>query len=191
MASRFCAQCGTPLAAGSRFCPSCGASAEAPREADEYGGERQAAGPYVPEGSIGTYARLEYAGFWIRFLALFIDIVVLSIVTSFIGVLFGQGAGRAGGGAFVINTIIGAAYDVIALSRWGQTVGALAVGIKVADVNGGLLSPGAAFLRWIGSIVSGIILLIGYFMMIWDARKQTLHDKIAGSFVVKVNRDAP
>jgi uncharacterized RDD family membrane protein YckC len=64
-------------------------------------------------------------------------------------------------------------------------VGKLAVGIKVVDINGGLLSPSAAFIRWIGYWVSGLLIGIGYLMVAWDPRKQGLHDKMAGSFVVK------
>ncbi len=172
----YCAQCGSPLLPGARFCQSCGASAEAPQ-----------AGGYAPAGLAYADTRVEYAGFWIRFLALFIDGIIIGIVAGFISVLLGRGAGAGSGGPLLIRTVISAVYVVVALSRWGQTVGALAVGIKVVDVNGGLLSPGAAFIRWIGSIVSGIILGIGYLMMIWDPRKQTLHDKMAGSYVVKAS----
>lgn len=123
----------------------------------------------------------EYAGFWVRFLAVFIDGIILGIVSLVLRLVLGVTA------AGLFNIVIGAAYFVYCFSQWGgQTIGARAVGIKVVDGNGGLLSPGAAFIRWLGSIVSSIILGIGYLMMIWDARKQTLHDKMAGSFVIKV-----
>jgi uncharacterized RDD family membrane protein YckC len=36
------------------------------------------------------------------------------------------------------------------------------------------------------AIFSGLVLLLGYLWAIWDANKQTWHDKAAGSFVVRV-----
>jgi uncharacterized RDD family membrane protein YckC len=47
---------------------------------------------------------------------------------------------------------------------------------------------GSAAVRYVGYWVSSILLLIGYFMVIWDPKKQGLHDKMAGSYVVKVRR---
>jgi len=96
------------------------------------------------------------------------------------------------GGELAIATLIGmaiyVAYFTIAIGRWGQTIGALAVSIKVVHPDGTLLSYGAACARFFGSIVSYLILWIGYLMMIWDRRKQTLHDKMVGSVVIKVKR---
>jgi uncharacterized RDD family membrane protein YckC len=38
----------------------------------------------------------------------------------------------------------------------------------------------------VGKFISSLILLLGYFWMLWDPKKQTWHDKIAKSVVVKV-----
>jgi uncharacterized RDD family membrane protein YckC len=40
--------------------------------------------------------------------------------------------------------------------------------------------------RWIVAYISGATIFLGYLWMLWDPRKQTWHDKAAGSFVVKV-----
>lgn len=40
---------------------------------------------------------------------------------------------------------------------------------------------GRYFARWLSSIPLGL----GYFWMLWDGRKQTWHDKLVGSLVVK------
>ena len=42
----------------------------------------------------------------------------------------------------------------------------------------------AGVIRYIGRIVSGIVIFLGYLWMIWDGEKQTWHDKMAGSVVV-------
>ena len=65
------------------------------------------------------------------------------------------------------------------------TIGKKAMNIKVTDMDGGRISFGQATGRHFGKIISGIILLIGYFMMLWDEKSQTLHDKMAGTLVVE------
>jgi uncharacterized RDD family membrane protein YckC len=52
-------------------------------------------------------------------------------------------------------------------------------------MNGHRISFANASGRFFGKYVSAIILLIGYLMMLWDDKKQTLHDKMAGTLVVK------
>jgi uncharacterized RDD family membrane protein YckC len=149
-----------------------------------------------------------YAGFWPRFLAWFIDTIVISIFTQPITLAIGQGfeiqtTEDAAGNvtdfsfdvdptvlviSFLVSTLLPGIYYIVAISRWGQTLGALAMSLKVVHPDGSLLSPARAAVRWIGSIVSAIPFLLGYFWMIWDNRKQTWHDKMAGSVVVKVKR---
>ena len=65
------------------------------------------------------------------------------------------------------------------------TLGKKALGLKVTSLTGDRISFGQATGRFFGKYVSAIILFIGYLMMIWDDRKQTLHDKMAGTLVVK------
>jgi uncharacterized RDD family membrane protein YckC len=65
------------------------------------------------------------------------------------------------------------------------TVGKLAIGIKVTDLDGGRISFWRALGRTFAKIISGIILFIGYIMAAFTERKQALHDKIADTLVVK------
>jgi uncharacterized RDD family membrane protein YckC len=63
------------------------------------------------------------------------------------------------------------------------------VGIKVVDAKGnkpGLLS--AALREIPGKIISTIIFYIGFFWIAWDTHKQSLHDKIATTYVIKVEK---
>jgi uncharacterized RDD family membrane protein YckC len=59
------------------------------------------------------------------------------------------------------------------------------LGLKVTTTNGERISFGQATGRHFGKYISTIILFIGYLMMIWDDKKQTLHDKMANTLVVK------
>ena len=47
------------------------------------------------------------------------------------------------------------------------------------------ISWGKAILRYIGYIISGLVLLIGFIWIAFDARRQGWHDKIAGTYVVR------
>ena len=67
----------------------------------------------------------------------------------------------------------------------GQTVGKMALGIRVYDLRqGGPIGYGRGFLRALMKYFLSWILLLGYLWMLWDREKQTWHDKVAGSVVV-------
>lgn len=68
----------------------------------------------------------------------------------------------------------------------GQSWGHKAMGIRIVDANtGASISAGRVFGRQLSRIVSGFICYLGYLWMLWDGRKQTWHDKIVGTVVVR------
>ncbi|MEX2293948.1 MAG: RDD family protein [Acidimicrobiales bacterium] len=69
----------------------------------------------------------------------------------------------------------------------GQTIGKKAVNIRVVDANsGGPIGGGRAVGRYMfRAFISGNICFLGYLWMLWDGRKQTWHDKVVTSVVVK------
>jgi len=86
---------------------------------------------------------------------------------------------------YLIYPVMSLAYYAgMESSKLQATVGKLALGIKVVDRQGRRLGFGRAAGRWAGSIVSYLILYIGFFMAGWTRRKQALHDLMAGTFVV-------
>ena len=125
----------------------------------------------------------QYAGFGARFVGLLIDGVILGVIGWVINTVFQNSMPALGS---VLGLVVNVGYFVYFFTSTGQTPGAKVMGIKVIDGNGGLLSVGSAVVRVIGSWVSTIILFIGYLMMLWDGKKQTLHDKMAGSYVVRM-----
>ena len=155
-----------------------------------------------------------FAGFWRRLAAFIIDRVILYFVYLFI-LLAGIAALPRGfplnSQRLPINTImdIGLEFAVsycvaIGLINMlyftcfhgygGQTPGKMISGIKVVRVAGGEMTPGIAFLRWVGyliSLISGVVLYLGFLWVLIDKRKQSWHDKIAGTFVVRVVEEAP
>ena len=121
----------------------------------------------------------EKAGFWRRLGAAFIDGLVLSVVTLVFRLLLGGNPGS------LVGLAVSGVYFGYFHGTTGQTPGDAALSIRVVDVDGGSsLGWGRALVRWAVSYVSGFALLIGYLWMIWDAEKQTWHDKAARTYVV-------
>jgi uncharacterized RDD family membrane protein YckC len=121
-----------------------------------------------------------YAGFWERFGASFIDGIILLIPNLFFSFILGSGPGD------VLSILSGWLYFALQESGSAQaTIGKKAVGLKVVNAEAQKISFGQASGRHFGKIISTLILFIGYLMMTWDEKKQTLHDKMADTYVVK------
>ncbi len=125
---------------------------------------------------------MNYAGFWRRLVAVIIDGVILGAITGILMAIFG-----AQQTASWLGSVIGIIY-VIGFWTWrGQTPGKMVMGIKIIKTDGSPIGIGRAVLRYVGYLVSTIIICIGYLMIAWDSKKQGLHDKIAGTYVVKTS----
>jgi uncharacterized RDD family membrane protein YckC len=129
---------------------------------------------------------LNYAGFGIRFLAIIIDGILLQIVQA--GISFAMYGGYSFSDSRVdlslISVVVGIVYTVAMQSSATQaTLGKMAVGIKVGDENGNRISMLNALGRYLASFLSAIIMGIGYLMVLWDDKKQSLHDRLAGTYV--------
>lgn len=133
---------------------------------------------------------MQYASFGTRFLAVLIDGLILGAINFALGMVFGAALGQdSTANGLILNVVsigISVGYVVFYQAAKGQTVGKKVMGIKVVDAQGKTPSAMTFFLREIvGKFISGLTLGIGYLMMLWDVRKQALHDKIASTFVVK------
>ena len=85
----------------------------------------------------------------------------------------------------VLGIILGWLYFALMESSNNRaTLGKMALGIIVTDAQGDKISFGKATGRYFAKILSTLILLIGYLMAGWTAKKQTLHDMVADTLVV-------
>jgi uncharacterized RDD family membrane protein YckC len=91
----------------------------------------------------------------------------------------------------LIATVVGVIYfSLLNGGAKGQTLGKMVWGVRVRDAStGGPLGPAKAAVRYLApallSIVTfGLIWLPDGLWLFWDRRRQTLHDKVAGSVVV-------
>jgi Predicted membrane protein/domain len=129
-----------------------------------------------------TEPNLVYASFWQRFFAVFIDGIILLIPNYIFQIMFG----RATLSYYTVGIITGWLYSALMESgSWQATIGKRSMRIKVVDLDGQRISFGQATGRHFGKFISAIIIFIGYFMMLWDEKRQTLHDKMAGTLMVE------
>ena len=139
--------------------------------------------------------QMEYVGAVKRFIAYIVDTVILTIVAFAAGVAIlvstmenGRrtiGEHEIGQIIMVLYVIIFFIYSVLMESSSKQgTLGKMIMKIKVVNSSGNKLSILNALGRQLGKIVSGLIVGIGYIMILFTKNKQGLHDKFAKTYVV-------
>jgi uncharacterized RDD family membrane protein YckC len=196
----FCTKCGAQNAAGAQFCSRCGASmapgvatTPAPSVAPPVAGY-----PVAPAYPV-TQAGAHYGGFWIRVVAAIIDGILVRVVVSPVGAIFGIGSlagiGGFGHGALGLHLLgFGMMMVLIMAGDWlyeafmesssyQATLGKMIFGMKVTDLYGNRISFARATGRHFAKIISGMILGIGFIMAGFTERKQGLHDMLAGTLV--------
>lgn len=120
-----------------------------------------------------------YAGFWQRAGAAVIDGILYWVLYFILIFLLGDF------GDFVYI------FAVLGVEWWfysaGWSPGRAALGIRIVDEFGG--QPGAkrGFRRLLMSFVSSLALAIGYLALLWSPTKQTWHDRVAGTYVVRAD----
>lgn len=145
---------------------------------------------------------MDYAGFWIRFGAIFIDGIILWVVQMLVYGIFGgitaavvpSMSGNSTDMSFFIfsqviitllSFVISAAYDIWFVGRFGATPGKMACKIKIVTPDGGKVSYSRALGRYFAKWISSMILGIGFLMAAFDDEKRTLHDRICETRVIR------
>jgi uncharacterized RDD family membrane protein YckC len=205
----YCSKCGAAMAEASAFCGACGqrvpvvaVTAGAPVTVQAYAG--------APAYAVAP--GVEYAGFWLRLLAFLIDGVVMSlgVVLVLIPLIFLTGLGALlsrihpdeewnDAGVFLIVAVF-FLFATVALavtwlyhawmesSEWQATAGKKALGLVVTDMAGQRVSFGRATGRHFAKIITNLVSFgigLGYLMAAFTAKKQALHDMIAGCLVLR------
>ncbi|GAA1160439.1 putative RDD family membrane protein YckC [Kitasatospora gansuensis] len=97
-----------------------------------------------------------------------------------------SGAGMAIAGLGWLIAVIGQFWLLYQLGKTGQTPGRKMVNIRVVrESDGQPIGFGMAFVRQLCHIVDELVCCLGFLWPLWDAKKQTLSDKIVGTVVVK------
>jgi uncharacterized RDD family membrane protein YckC len=134
-----------------------------------------------------TPSTVRKAGFWIRFVAIFIDGIILAVINLIIAsILHSSTTGRSG-----MSTLLGLIYFVYfwsSTSLWpGQTVGSKLLNLRVIRTDGADLSIVQALIRYVGLFISILVIFIGVIWAAFDPNKQGWHDKIADTYVIKTS----
>ena len=126
--------------------------------------------------------------------AYLIDEVFIRLISLL--AVFALGLRHNFGGRIVWLLLAGAYYAVLNGSEMGQTFGKRLFSLQVRDATGegGSIGPGRATLRFATVGLFRLVPFFGLFTLLsglwplWDPRRQALHDKIAGSVVVRVTQ---
>lgn len=130
---------------------------------------------------------MSYAGFWFRFVAWFIDLMIVNCGTIVVNLGLGMVLGPLGIPFIVLIGVFGPwiYFATLESSPRQATLGKMAVGIRVTDVNGARIDFARATIRYFGKVLSTLMLFVGYIMAGFTERKQALHDMLAKTLVVK------
>jgi uncharacterized RDD family membrane protein YckC len=168
----FCSDCGKALVEREKFCTGCGRVVE------------------------------RSAGFWKRFFAFLLDFAVLQGIGFVVGAGLGLVLGALDPQAFESEAAVQATqarllpllivlvqgcfwlYCATMESQKQATLGKLALGIRVTDLQGGRLSFARATARHFAKLLALLPVGLGFFMVAFTDRKQGLHDLMAQCLVV-------
>ena len=139
--------------------------------------------------------RIEYAGFWIRVVATFIDAFLISLVTLPIlyfvyGPTYFESDEMFAGGVDVLLSWVFPVVAVIAFwALKSATPGKMAFSAIIVDARTGAKPSVPQFIaRYFCYIIAALPLLLGIIWVGIDRRKQGWHDKIAGTVVIRQRR---
>jgi len=199
-ATEYCSECGRPAAHDelARFgdqtvCPNC----------------KDAYAQKLREG-VAPAGFVRYGGFWLRFVAVVIDGIILAIPMGIVQVALSAALGvntrriaptpnvnpsdalAMMAPAFgvlallmLLGMVLGCAYETFFVVKFGATPGKMALGLKVVRPDGSRIQTGRAAGRYFAKMLSAIIIYIGYIMAGFDSQKRALHDMICDTRVIK------
>jgi uncharacterized RDD family membrane protein YckC/Tfp pilus assembly major pilin PilA len=188
----YCGNCGVENLGSNKFCTKCGralaVSTPAASAAPKVEAAPMADGPV--RGVTDEGRALPYAGFWRRFAAYVIDVIVLYFVLVVVMVLIMRGAPPQSSSAMRAFLVVASLiapwlyYSLTWSSRAQASLGKLALGVKVTDEGGNRVGFGRATGRYFAEIVTAFTFGVGYGIQVLTRRRQALHDILAGTLVV-------
>lgn len=155
----------------------------------------------IREG-VAVSQSMDYGGFWIRFVAKFVDgliLWVLSMILNFAILPFlglnmstmqnGKDLSPAFWAIYIlvqmINMSIQFAYATWFIGKFAATPGKMLFRLKVVTPEGGKVTYWRALGRTLAEMLSTILFFIGYLMAAFDDEKRTLHDRLASTRVIR------
>lgn len=136
----------------------------------------------------GDMTLLPRASFLDRLAAFVLDLILVGIAYNILDFRFFRH--RDDDGFFLVLFL---AYRVAFWAWKSTTIGGIICNLRIIRMDGQPLQPVDAVVRGLVSILSAAALMLGYLWVALDSNKerQTWHDKVAGTLVVRVPRDHP
>ncbi len=136
---------------------------------------------------------MAYVGFWARVGASIIDIILVwAIIGPLLTLYYGTAYWQASEGLVAgwVDVLLSWVFPAVAtLLFWfakDATPGKMAIGAVIVDARTGEKpSSGQYVLRYVGYLISSVVLALGIIWVAFDRRKQGWHDKMAQTVVVK------
>lgn len=123
---------------------------------------------------------LQYVGFWPRLLAAVVDFIILSTALRLLRFSFRQPFSST------LSLVLNLGYAPFMLYQYQATLGKMLLGLKVVSQDRKKLQIFQVLLReWIGKFLSFLAFGLGFLWIAFDAKKQSWHDKLAQTLVVK------
>jgi uncharacterized RDD family membrane protein YckC len=136
-----------------------------------------AAGSVTPPMMLVSAATQPRAGFWIRLAASLIDAAIVCVVVN----LFPD--------EWEPNFLLMfAAYFIVLWGTKGTTIGGIVCSLKVVRLDDRPVDWPTALVRSLASFISLVPAGLGFIWVAFDDQRQSWHDKIAGTTVVRVPR---
>jgi uncharacterized RDD family membrane protein YckC len=123
-----------------------------------------------PDVQLSTLPRV---GFWTRFVATLIDMIALGIAVGILDI----------GDYF---PLVATAYFIVLWSLRGTTLGGVVMGIKIVRLDDKPVDWAVSVVRSLGAFLSLFVVGLGFVWVGWDPQRQSWHDKIAGTTIVKM-----
>lgn len=125
---------------------------------------------------------LPRASLLIRLGALFLDVLLVALIVGFLSDLLPRSVRSGPPGLLPLLAL----YGAILWKMKGTTIGGIICGLKVVRVDGRDLDWPTAIVRALGCFLSLVVAGLGFIWIAIDDEKQSWHDKIAGTIVVRM-----
>lgn len=192
----YCSRCGSWAPDDRSTCGLCGVALQVDAPHVSAGLRSISVGPPPPQASPVAVAAVAYGGFWRRLTAMVVDNLVLYFPEAIARVLSGLDLLESNDWTdprewwlTAFSIALSMLYaSILQSSSLEGTLGQRLLDLRITTLDGRRLSFGRALGRFLASAFSIFTCGIGYLVMLWTARRQTLHDLAAGTIVVRGER---
>jgi len=180
----FCPRCGSRAPDDAGTCQLCGLALQGTDAPYSVGQERPVA---------QVVALVTYGGFWRRFAAALLDTLILFFPAATVRVLLGLSStgmfdpeSSASWVATTFEFLLDFIYATAFLCSSARgTLGMQVMDLHVTDLTGDRISFARATGRYFATLLSILTFGVGYLIQPFTRRRQTLHDLVSGTVVVR------